>query len=185
MSRRMSRVFGAFFTTGLTAGMLLLGACHHDPKPMTPKEGELPPLPPASGTAVGYLVDNASQLKLREDQLTKLKEIDTSLSARNDSIDTQLRVIEKPDEEQGEKNKPPPRHNNAPGAQVKTTTDATKLHDLKKANDSDALTKAFALLDPDQKELARKLLDERGVSVPGSKSKEPTRTSDDGVPLEP
>ncbi len=73
----------------LAAGIALVG-CHHDPKPMTPKEGELPPLPPASGTAVGYLVDNALTLKLRPDQLDKLEEIDTSLAARNDSIDTRL-----------------------------------------------------------------------------------------------
>ncbi|MBS1118370.1 MAG: hypothetical protein H6Q90_598 [Deltaproteobacteria bacterium] len=152
---------------------------------MTPKEGELPPLPPASGTAVGYLVDSAAQLKLRDDQLAKLKQIDASLSARNDSLDTQLRVIEKPDEEQAEKGKPPPRHNNAPGAQVKTTTDAGKLHDAKKANDRDALTKAFALLDPDQQVMARKLLDERGVTAPGSAAPEPPHTGDDGVPLEP
>jgi hypothetical protein len=168
----------------LAAG-LVIGGCHHDPKPMTPKEGELPPLPPASGTAVGYLVDSAPQLKLRDDQLTQLKAIDASLSARNDSIDTQLRVIEKPDEEQPEKGKPPPRHNNAPGAQIKTTTDATKLHDLKKANDAEALTKAFALLDPDQQAIARKLLDDRGVSAPGAAAKDAPKTSDDGVPLEP
>jgi len=86
----------------LTAGLALVG-CHHDPKPMTPKEGELPPLPPASGTTVGYLVDNATMLKLRPDQLDKLKEIDTSLAARNDSIDTQLRSMVKPDEEPNDK----------------------------------------------------------------------------------
>jgi hypothetical protein len=164
----------------------LLGACKKDPPIMTPKEGELPPLPPASGTAVGYLVDSASQLALREEQLTKLKEIDASLSARNDVIDTQLRTIEKPDEEQAEKGKPPPRHNNAPGAQVRTTGDAAKLHAAKKANDKDALDRAFALLDPDQQEKARKLLDERGISAPGaSKAKEPARDAADGVPLEP
>lgn len=165
--------------------LVLASACKHDPKIMTPKEGELPPLPPASGTAVGYLVDSATQLKLRDEQLKKLKEIDASLSARNDSIDTQLRVIEKPDDEQPEKGKPPPRHNNAPGAQVKTTRDAAKLHEAKKANDKEALDKAFAVLDPDQQEIARKLLDERGVAAPGTKTKETKRGSDDGVPLEP
>ena len=178
----MSRLL--FLNVLLVAG--LLGGCpHRDPTPMKPKDGELPPLPPASGTAVGYLVDSATQLKLRDEQLTKLKEIDASLSARNDSIDTQLRVIEKPDDEQSEKGKPPPRHNNAPGAQVKTTRDAAKLHEAKKANDKEALDKAFALLDPDQQELARKLLDERGVAAPGTKPKQTSRGSDDGVPLEP
>ncbi|HEU0034275.1 MAG TPA: hypothetical protein VFQ53_26815 [Kofleriaceae bacterium] len=156
---------------------------------MHPKEGELPPLPPASGTAIGYLVDNASQLKLRDDQLTKLKEIDTSLAARNDAIDTQLRGIEKPDEEAPQKGQPPPRHNNAPGAQIKTTPDAAKLHEAKKANDKEALERAFALLDPDQKEMARRMLDERGIAAPGAPKKpEPKQNepaSDSGVPLEP
>src|SRR5262245_32076012 len=128
----------------LLACVLAAAGCHHDPKPMQPKEGELPPLPPASGTTIGYLVDNATQLKLRDEQLTRLKEIDASLAARNDQLDTQLRMAEKPDDEQQEKGKPPPRHNNAPGAQVKTSPEAAKLRDAKAANDRDALVKAFA-----------------------------------------
>jgi len=171
--------------TWLIAFALATAACHHDPQPMHPKEGELPPLPPASGTAVGYLVDNASQLKLREDQLNKLKEIDNSLAARNDQLETQLRLIEKPDEEQPEKGKPMPRHNNAPGAQVKTTPEAAKLRDAKAANDRDALVKAFAVLDSDQQEIAKRLLDERGVALPGAKPKQNEPSPEDGVPLEP
>ncbi|MDQ3367055.1 MAG: hypothetical protein M3680_16650 [Myxococcota bacterium] len=160
-------------------------ACHREPKPMTPKEGELPPLPPASGTAVGYLVDNAGQLQLRDDQLTTLKQLDTSLAARNDSLDTQLRAMERPDEQPAGKNEPPPRHNNAPGAQVKTTGDASKLHEAKAANSRDALTKAFAILDADQQTIARRLLDERGVALPGASSPPPPRSEESGVPLEP
>ncbi len=166
--------------------LALAPACHRDPKPMTPKEGELPPLPPASGTAVGYLVDNAGQLRLRDDQLSKLKQIDNSLSARNDSIDTQIRTIERPDEEQVGKDQPPPRHNNAPGAQVKTTRDSAKLHQAKAENDRDALEKAFALLDDDQKQIAKKLLEERGISSPGAGQQQPPpRPESEGVPLEP
>jgi hypothetical protein len=168
----------------LAAGLLLVG-CHQEPKPMTPKEGELPPLPPASGTTIGYLVDNATALKLRPDQFDKLKEIDTSLAARNDSIDTQLRALVKPDEAPAEKGKPPPRHNNAPGAQVKTTGEVGKLQEARAENDRDALRRAFALLDPDQQEAARKLLDERGIAAPGAEKKAPARSSADGVPLEP
>jgi hypothetical protein len=154
-----------------------------DPKPMKPKEGELPPLPPASGTAIGYLVDNASQLNLRGDQLDKLKALDSSLAAKNDSLDTQLRAIERPDEAPPEKDKPPPRHNNAPGAQITTTADAQKLHKARAANDHDALTKAFAMLDDEQKVIAKRLLDERGVALPGAKGNEPRTSSDDGTPL--
>jgi hypothetical protein len=168
--------------------LLVLTSCRHDtdPPPMQPREGELPPLPPSSGTPVGYLLDNATHLQLRDDQLQKLKEIDVSLAAKDDAIDTQLRLIEKPDEAPAaEKGQPPPRHNNAPGAQVRTTPDAAKLHAARKSNDSEALKKAFALLDATQQTAARKLLEDRGISAPGSEAKQPTRTADDGVPLEP
>lgn len=177
----------AMLRATLTA-LLLLAGCHHDtdPPPMHPKDGELPPLPPSSGTPVGYLVDNAGQLQLRDDQLKQLKEIDKSLAAKDDEIDTQLRLIEKPqDDPETPKGAPPPRHNNAPGAQIRTTPDAGKLHDARKTNDAEALQKAFAILDPAQKATARKLLEERGVTAPGSDTKQPKRTSDDGVPLEP
>jgi len=168
--------------------LLLLAGCRHDtdPPPMHPKEGELPPLPPSSGTPIGYLVDNAGPLDLRDDQLAQLKDLDRSLAAKNDEIDTQLRLIERPLEDpEMPKGAPPPRHNNAPGAQIRTTADAGKLHAARKANDDEAMQKAFALLDPAQKTAARKLLDERGITAPGSDIKPPKRTSDDGVPLEP
>lgn len=158
-------------TTVLAIALSLVG-CHREPAPMTPKEGELPPLPPASGTPVGYLVDSAPQLKLRDDQIAELKKIDASLAARNDAIDTQLREIEKPEEEPPpEKPKagdPPPKPKNwAPGATpVHTTSDAGKLREAKAANNKDALQKAFALLDADQQTTARKLLDDRGITAP-------------------
>jgi hypothetical protein len=157
------------------------GACKRDPQPMKPGEGELPPLPPASGTAVGYLIDNAAQLSLRDNQLEKLKMLDTSLSAKNDSIDTQLRAIERPDEAPPEKNEPPPRHNTAPGAQIRTTPDAQKLHKARADNDREALDKAFAILEDDQKPIARRLLSERGIAAPGAA---PTEVpGDEGTPL--
>jgi hypothetical protein len=168
--------------------VLALAGCHHDtdPPPMHPKEGELPPLPPSSGTIVGYLVDNAGPLELREDQLSKLQEIDKSLAIRDDEIDTQLRIIEKPEQDpEAPKGAPPPRHNNAPGAQVHTTPDAAKLHSARKDSDSEALQRAFALLDPGQQVTARKLLEDRGVTPPGSKPKQTQRNADDGTPLEP
>jgi hypothetical protein len=180
-------LFGSLVCSLLCA-LVVLAGCRHDtdPPPMHPKEGELPPLPPSSGTPIGYLVDNAVPLNLRGDQLEQLKELDRSLAAKDDEIDTQLRLIEKPEADpETPKGAPPPRHNNAPGAQVRTTPDAGKLHDARKANDAEALQKAFALLDPAQKASARKLLEERGITAPGSDSKQPKRTSGDGVPLEP
>src|SRR5262245_23929109 len=164
---------------------LAVAGCHHDPEPMHPKPGDLPPLPPASGTPVGYLLDAASDLKLRDEQLAKLKEIDQSLAARDEEIDTQLRTIEKPEEEeQQQKGAPPKRKNHAPGQGVKNSADATKLHERKKANDREALGKAFALLDPDQQEKARQILGDRGVEAPGGPVKKvKTEPNPDGTPL--
>jgi hypothetical protein len=171
------------------------GGCHHDPKPMAPADGEGPPLPPASGTPVGYLLDNAGKLKLSDEQITKLKRIDDSLSAQNDGIETQIREIEKPedDEEKPEKGAPPKRKNNAPGAfAIHTTAGSDKLHAAKEANNKDALTRAFAILDAEQQASARKLLDARGITAPGggaagpgNQPPPPKTDTEGGVPLEP
>jgi hypothetical protein len=171
----------------LLCSLLILTACRHDSDPpvVHPQEADMPPLPPSSGTPVGYLVDNASQLNLRDDQITKLKEIDQSLGAKNAEIDTQLRIIEKPEEDpEPERGAPPKRHNNAPGAQIKTTADAAKLHEAHNDNDREALQQAFALLDPPQQATARKLLEDRGVAAPGASAKPVKRDDADGVPLE-
>lgn len=173
----------------LTVGMLAFAGCQKDP-PIYHAENEgPPPLPPASGTAIGYLVDNRGTLKLRDDQLEHLKQLDASLAARNDIIDTQLRTIERPDEQPPPaKGEPPPRHNNAPGAQIRTTGDAAKLHEARAENDREALAKAFAVLDPEQQKTAKRLLEDRGISTPGSDGKQggdPPRQTETGVPLEP
>jgi hypothetical protein len=169
----------------IVATVLALGACHGDPKPIHPQPGDLPPLPPASGTPVGYLIDSADQLKLRDDQLKKLKEIDASLAARDASLDTQLRQIERPPEEDEAPPKPGekrPHHNNAPGASMPTSADANKLHDIRNANDREALKQAFAVLDGDQQSTAKHILQDRGIDV-GSGKKAPDPTTEDGTPL--
>ena len=154
-----------------------------------PAPGETPPLPPASGTPVGYLIDSSTDLKLRDDQLQKLQQIDTSLAARNADIDVQLRQIEKPEEEEqlspqevkaGKKRQ---RKNHAPGSGMTTNGDAAKLHEMHSANDRDSLKQAWAVLDPDQRLAAKKILDERGVEVPGAGSKKEKVDDSDGKPL--
>ena len=64
--------------------------CGHDAKPVVQPDDH-PPLPPASGTPIGYLIDDASELALRDDQLTKLKVIDGELSDRLAVLDSQQR----------------------------------------------------------------------------------------------
>jgi len=171
----------------LCALLLAAPACHHDdPPPVAPREGELPPLPSPSGTLVGYLVDNAGPLHLRDDQLAKLRDMDASLAARDDEIETQIRIIEKPAEDpEAAPGAPPPRHNNAPGAQVKTTPDAAKLREARKSADDDALRKAFAILDPAQQTAARKLLEDRGITPPSADAKPTKRDPADGAPAQP
>ena len=168
----------------LCASALALG-CHRDPAPTHPKPGDLPPLPPASGTPVGYLIDSAGDLKLRDDQLKELKDIDASLAARDAEIDTQLRQIEKPAEEEEQQPQPGhrrPHRNNAPGANVQTNADAKKLHDMRNSNDRDAIRRAWKLLDPDQQTVATKILTDHDVEVPGAPKKQQAPT-DDGTPL--
>ena len=141
-----------------------VAACPKEAEPVYAEQ----PLPPASGTPIGYLIDNSGQLALSDKQLEQLKTIDISLSARNDGIDTQLREIEKPEPvEEDPKNPRPHAPNMAPGAQpLRTTKDAGKLHEARAANNKDALEKAFAILDAQQQDTARKLLDARGISSP-------------------
>jgi len=164
-------------------------ACHHDPQPEHPAPGSLPPLPPASGTPIGYLIDAAGDLQLRSDQLKQLQEIDTSLAARDAEIDTQLRQIEKPTEEEdptptqmkaGAKR---PRHAYAPGAAVETNADAQKLHKIRAAQDRDAVKKALALMDPTQQDKAKTILADHDVEVPGMTKKNGQPDAADGQPV--
>lgn len=169
----------------ILCAVLVLTACRKqiDPEPEHPQEA--PPLPSASGTPVGYLVDNAGQLNLREDQLAKLQDIDRSLSARDDEIETQIRIIEKPaDDPEAAPGAPARLHNNAPGAQVKTTPDAAKLREARKSVDDDALRKVFAILDPAQQTAARKLLEDHGFTPPAD-GKPAKREAVDGAPAQP
>jgi len=172
---------------GLLLATIFALGCH--PQPQKPAPGEVPPLPPASGTAVGYLVDASGELQLHDDQLTKLKEIDASLAAENGQIDAQLRQVEKPVPEeqlspQAQKaGVQPQRYNNAPGASTIQTNDSMKLRKLRDQNDRDALKKAFALLDAEQLKKAKQILAERGVQVPGEAKQETTHSEDDGKPL--
>jgi hypothetical protein len=67
--------------------------CSHEAKPVVVPD-EHPPLPPASGSPIGHLVDDAGELKLRDDQLTKLRAIDDELGARLAAYETELRTGE-------------------------------------------------------------------------------------------
>ena len=167
---------------------VVLTGCRHDIDrgPDNPKPVGAIPLPPASGTPIGYLVDDAASLKLTDAQVAKLKELDTSLAARDDEIDTQLRQIEKPEEEEPqEKGAPHKPRNMAPGKNLVTTKDSEKLHQMRKSNDREALIKAYAVLDKEQQDSATKILQEHGVEPPTAKPQPKRHDDSDGVPMEP
>jgi hypothetical protein len=174
----------------LVALFFLLAACHHDPQPIHPKPGDLPPLPPASGTPIGYLLDARLDLALTPDQVDQLKKIDTSLAARDADIDTQLRQIERPEEDQelspqeqkaGMKRQ---RHAYSPkDQQLSTNQDAARLHEIRKANDRDAVKKALALLDEQQLGKARAILTEHDVDLPDAPKKPAGPDPSDGQPV--
>lgn len=171
----------------LLLSLVLIG-CHHDadPPPMHPAPENMPPLPPSSGTPVGFLLDAATDLHLRDDQVAKLKEIDASLAAQQADIDTQLRAIEQPDKDQEKEDEEEHRrHNNAPGQGIKTNADAGRLHEVRDRNDQEALSKAFVLLAPDQQVNARKILEDHGVHPPGGRLEKKTQPEEAGVPMEP
>jgi hypothetical protein len=168
--------------------VLALAACGGSNPPPPANPADVPPLPPASGTPIGYLIDNSGELKLNDNQLTQLKDLDASLAAQDADIDVQLRQIEKPEEEEQQTPQEvkahvkKQRYNMAPGQNVKSNADAGKLHALRDQNDRVALNKAWAILDKDQQLGAKKILDDHGIEVPGEKKAAP-KTSDDGTPV--
>jgi hypothetical protein len=148
-----------------------------------------PPLPPASGTPIGYLVDAKADLSLRDDQLGKLQDLDASLAAENGSLDAQLRQIEKPvpagelSPQQMKAGEKEPRYDNAPGASTIRTDDSQKLRKLHDENEQRAIEKAFSYLDDKQVVIAKRILQDRGIRIPGQPKNDVSRGSDDGTPL--
>jgi hypothetical protein len=65
-------------------------ACSHEAKPVAQPD-ETAPLPPASGTTIGLLVDNAVGLELTDDQIGKLREISDQLGRQLAADDNDLR----------------------------------------------------------------------------------------------
>jgi hypothetical protein len=158
--------------------ILLAISCHHEATPAKPQPGDTPPLPPASGTPIGYLVDARTTLALREDQVTKLKDLDTTLAARLEALDAQARGAAKPANAGGDAPMQPRRGGRgrhgggrrggagSGSASPKTTSPArTHIDQERSATVRDALQQAFALLDATQQTAARKLLAEHDVDV--------------------
>jgi hypothetical protein len=184
---------------GLALAAIL--GCGHAAGPAVQPDDH-PPLPPSSGTPIGYLVDDATELALRDDQLTQLKTIDAELSARLDVLDTELRSAG-----------PTPaasstpaagRHRGGhrgggrrggmgggpggggpagPGAGSNSARpspsghgDAAAVNRATEERATDvrvALERAFALFDPAQQRIAKRVLADRGVDLDAGRSVAP------------
>jgi hypothetical protein len=171
--------------------VVLASACHHDSPAVSLAPGEHAPLPPASGTPIGYLIDAAVDLKLTEDQLSKLRELDGALSAEIEEIDTQMRGTGGASQGSaagafagGGRGRRGGmggmgamggggRHRRGGGGQGSGSGSAggalsanmSRLTEARAADVRDALQRAMVVLDPGQQEAAKKLLDDRGVDV--------------------
>lgn len=151
---------------------------------------ERPPLPPASGSPIGLLVDDAAELKLSDDQLGKLREIDSDLGTKLAAYDGALRT---PDPQRPEDPDKPrglgfraggstvgPDHaaggamENFPtaaggGASVDRragyiSADTIRDLDYKRFHDTrDAVRRAFGVLDAAQQDIARRVLADHGL----------------------
>lgn len=72
----------------LLGGLGIGVGCSHEAKPVVAPD-EHPPVPPAS--PLSSLVDDAAELKLSDDQLTKLRQIDDELGAKLSVYESELR----------------------------------------------------------------------------------------------
>jgi hypothetical protein len=82
---------------GPASVILLLGGlagpglgCSREARPPVQPD-ERPPLPPASGTPIGHLVEDAGELQLSDDQLGKLRAIDSDLAGQLAADDSEMR----------------------------------------------------------------------------------------------
>ena len=192
---------------------LAIAACGGSSAPAPQAPVDRPPLPPASGTPIGYLIDGAGELHLRDDQLAQLRQIDASLAGELDVIDTRLRgATAKPEDSAG----PPPqsmgggrsgrhgggrggmgghgRHRSGGGgadsaAPHADPAAADRLTEERRSDVKDALARAFAILDATQQPAAKKILEDHDVDVEDGTAKPPPSDepagSEPGDPTEP
>lgn len=184
--RRAGTVLAVALAT--LAGAGAGAACSRDAtpaaQPASPEEP--PPLPPASGTPIGFLIDDP-RLSLRDDQRSQLHTIDGELAGKLTNLDSVMRntgsaAAPEEDSRRGGINVGASQasghnvnqvgvHDNggpsggAPSAQVAADNAAIRkrVPEVRAHNVRDAIARAFAVLDPPQRDLARKILVEHGV----------------------
>src|SRR5882672_673964 len=162
-------------------GGLGLG-CSHEAKPVVAPYDHAP-VPPAS--PIGYLVDDATELTLRDDQLAKLRQIDDELGAKLATYESELRNGEPVPQGDPQKSRggmdvrggggPEPRGQVGdvplPGAPVETTKTyvvlgetVTRIRRDRARDTRAAIQRVFAVLSAAQQTIARRVLTQHGVN---------------------
>jgi hypothetical protein len=187
---------------------VLLIACHQESPPAHPGPGDTPPLPPSSGTPIGYLLDDAD-LHLRDEQRTRLHDIDATLAAELEALETRERAA-RPASASESQNDPPQnmgggrrggrggggaggrrggrsrQASTGPTPNAAPKPDAGAVGQERAADVREAFHRAFSVLDPEQQRRAHQLLadhdidvDTSGSAVPGERSSsEPTEPTE-------
>lgn len=176
----------------------VLAACHSSSPSTLPAEPvERPPLPPASGTPIGILLDEQAQLKLRPEQIEKLRELDRRLAVEVEELDATARAAARPPEPPdagagpgggmggppgggmgGGMGGPPGGGMGAPPGGGRRGGhrgpppgaphgDGPGHHDERAARIREAIQHALDVLDPDQRERAEQILDDHGATDTG------------------
>jgi len=192
MRRATARLASLVVALAAVAGFGLGVGCSRDAKPATQPAAsdEPPPLPPASGTPIGYLIEDA-RLKLSDGQLAKLKEIDGDLAVKLSYLDSVLRNTgsgaappkeessrggigfsasgERDGRNAGALTVPDAAGNGAlsggprPGASEDNAAIRKRVPEVRAYDVRTAIAHALALLDPEQQKIARQVLEDRGV----------------------
>lgn len=177
----------------LLLGLLLAVGCSHEEPAPKLEPGEKQPLPPSSGTPIGFLIDDAGDLSLTPDQLAQLQGIDLGLQARLESLD---KAAPRQPQPQGQQQPPMGgRHGRGGGGrhrqmqqqpqQAGSGSGAPQIaqqSNAKRAEVKDAIEKALAILDVPQRVLARKVLSDHDVDWDDAAAQKPAL---DGEAQEP
>jgi hypothetical protein len=159
---------------------LVLIACHHDAAPLHPDPSERPPLPPSSGTPIGFLLDDGD-LHLRDDQRARLQEIDATLAGELGTLEARERAAHpvaasEPANEPsmgrrggrgggGRRGRSRQAQTGGPPVNGAPKPDVGAVAQERSADVREALHRAFAILDPDQQRVAEKLLTAHDIDV--------------------
>lgn len=162
-----------------------LGCSREATPPVQPVQpDERPPLPPAAGTPIGHLVDDAGELKLSDDQLDKLRAINDELAGQLTVDDSEMRpdpVATAPQDDKprglgfhaggqqpggptaGAGTFPAASSGDGSGQIIIPASTVNHVYQQRAHHVRDAIKRAFGLLDAGQQVIARRVLIDHGV----------------------